>query len=152
MTAALIDTNLLAVIVVGSVSPDLFQKHKRLRAYLPEDYNTILNILEPFDPILVCPHVLAETSNIVRLTNDAHALMFGKALASLANLLSERHLSVSEAAARPEYGRLGLTDAVLLTLAAEGACLVSDDLDLYLAAAYAGYEAINFSHVREALL
>jgi hypothetical protein len=140
------------MMAVGSVSPDLFQKHKRLRAYSPEDYSTVLRILEPYDPVLVCPHVLAETSNIVRLTNETHATIFGDALAALAMLFTERHLTLTHAATRPEYGRLGLTDAVLLTLAAEGACLVSDDLDLYLAAAYAGYEAINFSHVREALL
>lgn len=152
MRPVLIDTNLLAVVVVGSVCPDLFEKHKRLRAYLPEDYTAISNLLSTFDSVLVCPHVLAETSNIIRLTNETHAGLFGQALLALSSLLDERHLTLTDAAARPEYGRLGLTDAVLLTLASQGACLLSDDLDLYLAAAYAGYDAINYSHVRDALL
>ena len=48
---------------------------------------------------------------------------------------------------RPEYLRLGLTDAVPLQALQAGIVLVTDDLNLYLAASNAGLDALNFSHV-----
>jgi hypothetical protein len=50
---------------------------------------------------------------------------------------------------RTEYRRLGLADAALLCVADSGATILTDDVDLYLAAVRAGLKAINYNHIRE---
>jgi hypothetical protein len=61
----------------------------------------------------------------------------------------ESRIASVQGAERPEYNRLGLTDAVLLTVSAEGATLLTDDLDLHLAALNAGLSSINFNELRD---
>lgn len=57
---------------------------------------------------------------------------------------------VSRAAvARAEDHWLGLTDCVLLEVAATGVAILTADVNLYVAANNARYEAINYNHIRE---
>jgi hypothetical protein len=46
------------------------------------------------------------------------------------------------------YASLGVTDSALLSLAARGATLLTDDEALFLAAAAAGHEAIDYRELR----
>jgi hypothetical protein len=62
---------------------------------------------------------------------------------------SLRYLESNVAAARPEFFRLGLTDAALLHLSIEQAVLLTADLHLYLAALKGGLKAQNFNHLRD---
>lgn len=48
------------------------------------------------------------------------------------------------------FARLGLTDASLATLVGADTLLLTDDLDLYVAAVSTGGDAINFTHMRDA--
>jgi hypothetical protein len=60
----------------------------------------------------------------------------------------EIHLPCTAALARPEFLRLGLTDAGILAAQRDDVGLVTADLDLYLASVAAGLDAINFTHER----
>jgi hypothetical protein len=62
-----------------------------------------------------------------------------------------REVSVSSYAAanRTEFLRLGLTDSVVLSIAEDDIAILTADLDLYLAASTAGYNVINFNHIRD---
>lgn len=60
-----LDTNLFVLLVVGSESRDLITKHRRLEHYSPEDYDTLLELLEGSDQLFVTPNTLTETSNLV---------------------------------------------------------------------------------------
>jgi hypothetical protein len=48
------------------------------------------------------------------------------------------------------FAKLGLTDAAIVANL-NSMFLLTDDLDLYVAAASAGLDAINFTHMREAV-
>jgi hypothetical protein len=56
-----------------------------------------------------------------------------------------------EAAHRPEFPDLGLTDAALMQIASDQQIILTADLGLYLAAIRSGKPAINFNHYRENL-
>ena len=60
-----IDTNLLVLRVVGDVSKDLIQKHRRLKTFVVEDYDRLMDLLRGAPLVLVTPNTLTETSNLL---------------------------------------------------------------------------------------
>lgn len=151
MAPLLIDTNLLCLLLVGNVGIDRIAKHKRLAKYDVTDYDRVRSIALRFGQLVLCPHVLAETSNISRQTPEPLKSLLGTALQDIANASIELHLPASTAAMAPEYRRLGLTDAVLLELGQAGRILLSDDFDLCHAAAARGYPVINYNYIRDGM-
>ncbi|TXM67111.1 hypothetical protein FV222_24890 [Methylobacterium sp. WL103] len=147
-----IDTNLLVLLIVGTASPSFIGRHKRTQTYTVEDFQLLLSLIAAAESCLFTPHVLAETSNLVR--------QFGKpGLTDILNVfcgMVERTREVQvrglEAVRRPEFAYLGLTDAGLLTVDAGDVTLLTDDFDLYRASLSAGRRPINFSHQREVWL
>ncbi len=79
--------------------------------------------------------------------NGLRAEELRKMLADLASKFAERWIPSIVATTRPEFRRLGLTDAVLLCLAESGSPLLTKDSSLYRAAIDAGYAATNFNHL-----
>lgn len=143
-----VDANLVVLLVVGAVHRSWVGTHKRLSAYSPDDYDLLISIIGPFAPVVACPNVLTEASNLLRDSRDRKALL-PRALQLLVSELDKNYVSSAAAMTRGEYSRLGLTDAVLLHLADTGATLLTADLDLYLAASRAGYPVFNFNHIRD---
>ena len=129
----LIDTNLLLLFVVGSESRDLIAKHRRLKGYSTEDYNSLRQIIDPVGHVLLTPNTLTETSNLIR----QHALPERSTLLDRLRSVIEgsEELTVDSIAAvkGKDFENLGLTDAVLLELASEDTPLVTVDLGLYIA-------------------
>ena len=64
-TGYFVDANLLVLFVVGSESPDLIPKHRRLKGYLAEDYDLLFLLLDEVDQVFVTPNTLTETSNLL---------------------------------------------------------------------------------------
>ena len=151
MPALLIDTNLLCLLVAGNVSSAAVTKHKRLAKYDLVDYTRVRALALRFGHLILCPHVLAETSNISRLTAEPLRSLLGVALLDIVDASTEMHVAAEVAALAPEYLRLGLTDAVLLELGETNRVLLSDDLDLCLAAEHRGYPVINYNYLRDGM-
>lgn len=78
MTSAglFIDANLLVLLVVGSVSRDLIPKHRRLRKFGVEDYDLLLNVIDPVNRVYVTPNTLTETSNLLAQHGDPERSRF----------------------------------------------------------------------------
>ena len=105
------------------------------------------------DPIL-CPHVLAETSNLIAYHEaDRNVLRYRRSLAHIVRQCDERSSVAVDAVADMSYDRLGLTDAILLLLAADqNLLLLSSDLDLCLEADKRRLRIVNYNYVREGAL
>lgn len=144
-----LDTNLAVLLAVGAANPNHIAKHKRLRVYDEKAFHLLDELLGAADGIVWCPHVLAETSNLARYVNDPIRTEVAQALAILIAKHPETPVTSEEATSHPAYIRLGLTDSVLLTLAATGATLITDDLDLHIAAVQADHASINFNQYRD---
>ncbi|KQT60112.1 hypothetical protein ASG52_18495 [Methylobacterium sp. Leaf456] len=66
MRACLLDTNLLVLLTVGRASPAFVEVHKRTRSDRSEDMPLLETLLAKADRIVTTPHVLGETSNLIR--------------------------------------------------------------------------------------
>lgn len=145
-----VDTNVLLLLVGGMCLGDRLSTLKCLKAESIETFKQLLACLRELDafPLIVPPHVLAETSNlVVQGANGERAENLLQTLSDLAAGFDERFVPATVAATRPEFLRLGLTDAVLLCLAESGCQLLTKDGALFRAAVEAHYPATNFNHL-----
>ena len=152
MSSVAVDSNLLLLFVVGSASRDYIAKHKRLRAYTETDFDLLVEQLSFVSAVLLTPNTLTETSNLIDHIGEparSHIYQTLNALLSLPES-EERYVPSKRATSLPELPRLGLTDCALLNLCAEGAPLITADLQLFLAAVGRGAKALNFNHLRDA--
>lgn len=60
-----VDANLLTLLVVGSLEPELITKHRRLQGYFREDFDILVGLLENVDKTFVTPNTLTEASNLL---------------------------------------------------------------------------------------
>jgi predicted nucleic acid-binding protein len=145
----IIDTNLLVLLVVGSAAESHIASHKRTRVYDGDAFRLLAGLVRQAASVVVTPHVLAETSNLIRQCREPLANALGLRFAAFVVQAEEEQREAREIVHRPEHIRLGLTDAGLLDVQKAGAVLLTDDIALYLASLAAGFPAINFSHLRE---
>ena len=143
---AFIDTNLLVLLIVGSVDRKQVGKHRRARHFAPEDYDLLSLTIEMLERVLVTPNTLTEASNLLESRSDRRFL---DRLRLVVEGSDEIVVASAEAVRNHMFPRLGLTDAVLLEAVSEERPLITTDLDLYVAALSKGGEAaFNFSHFR----
>lgn len=144
-----IDANLLVLLVVGSVSRDLIPKHRRLRKFGEEDYDLLLNVIDPVNRVYVTPNTLTETSNLLAQHGDPERSRFFDRLRFIIQESEEIVVASTTASQRSEYRRLGLTDSALLEVVTAETPLLTVDLDLYLAALEKDPSAaVNFTHLQ----
>ncbi|EJZ22137.1 hypothetical protein NE852_23500 [Rhizobium sp. Pop5] len=150
--AVILDTNLTVLLIVGLVEIEQVGVHKRTRAYDREDFTILSNILSRSSRLIFTPNVVTETSNLLGRSSERYGAQLSRSLAEVVGASRSMELLISSQAgfSRDEYKRLGLTDAVLLHAATGNgdAIILTDDLDLYLAAAHDGLEVVNFTHIR----
>lgn len=147
-----IDTNLLVLLVVGSASVDFIARHKRKNTFVKDDFRLLRQILLDADGIVFTPHVLSETSNLVRQFAKPGVDTIVSVLGRMIQQSREIAVASADAVQRPEFRYLGLTDAGLPSIDADDVALLTDDFDLYRASLAAGRKPINFSHARESWL
>ena len=146
-TRAFLDSNLLVLLVVGSVDRGLISRHRRSRRFGPDDYDRLLALLDPLDRVLVTPNTLTEASNLLSSSDDPRPMACLRALIEE----TEEIVVASRTATRNRmFARLGLTDAALLEAVSAETPLITVDFDLYGAALAKGEGvAVNFTHFQE---
>ncbi len=147
--SVLVDSNLLFILVVGQTSRDHVGRARRTEQYSVEDFDLLQSALAEFDEILVTPHVLAETSNLLGYLAEPLLSKSRSTLGIMLQRWSESFAPCVELINAPIYLRLGVTDSALFSAASATATLLTDDFPLYLAASTAGRDAINFTHLRQ---
>ena len=147
-----LDSNLLVLLIVGSVGRDLISKHRRLQGYTAEDYDALLDLLERVERVFVTPNILTETSNLLGQHGEPERSYFLEALRSVIQDTEEVLVSSELAASNTEFIRLGLTDAVLLESVTEDIPLITVDSELYFAVMEKSRNAptaVNFLRFRD---
>ncbi len=143
-----IDTNLLLLLIVGSVGRDLIAKHRRLRRFTGEDFDNLINLLCP-EQVFVTPNTLTETSNLLAQHKEPERSRFFDRLKFIIQESKEVVVASTVASRNNAFKRLGLTDAALLEVVTAETPLLTVDLDLYLAALAKGRDTVvNFTHLQ----
>ncbi len=144
-----IDTNLLLLLIVGSVGRDLIAKHRRLRRFTVEDFDRLLNLINRVDRVFATPNTLTETSNLLAQHKEPERSRFFDKFRFIIQKSKEVVVASTVASRNNAFSRLGLTDAALLEVVTAETPLVTVDLDLYLAASAKGQNAVvNFTHLQ----
>lgn len=149
-----LDTNVLLLFIFAVYQPSKIGL-KRLDKYVKEDGDLIKNYVNNFSRIITTPHILAETSNLARqISKDKHWVELATKLYPLFCTAQQDaliQLNINEYTVDAElFEKLGLTDAYIASTTVNEQLLLTDDLDLYLAALSRESDAINFTHMREA--
>ena len=142
-----LDTGLLMLFVVGASDKQLITKHRRLRAFQQNDYDTLINKIGHVDKLLVTPNTLTEASNLLDHHREPERSRIFESLRIFIEEQEEIVVISKTASQRKEFTRLGLTDAVLLEVISNSNPLITVDLQLYKAAISKESEsAYNFRH------
>ena len=146
-TRIFVDASLLVLLVVGRTNKNLIEKHRRLREFQEEDYDTLVGILNQVDKILVTPNTLTEASNLLAQHGEPQRSRFFEMLGILIGESEEIAVTSKAVSQNSEFTRLGLTDAGLLEVISNSNPLITVDLALYLAAIRReSGSAYNFRH------
>ena len=149
MKELLVDTNLLVLLFVGAVDERAIARHRRTTTYDVAAFRLLATIVRQAQSIIVTPHVLTETSNLIRQCGEPLAGRLGAGLAVFVSQATERVSASLDLVRDAQHLRLGLTDTAVLDAQTRGAVLLTDDNGLYLASLAAGHAAINFAHLRD---
>lgn len=148
----LLDSNLLVLLFVGRLHPDMVADFKRTRnqGFTQDEFSLLDGIVQSHFRIITTPHILTETSNYICQLKDG-------ARQSALNIIAEAVQSFKER--RPESKKLmrlggfldfGLTDCAILDLPPGKFLVLSVDAALIIALQKKGVDAINFNHLRQA--
>jgi len=139
-------------LIVGLTGRELINKHKRTRSFESEDYDLLTTALSSFDQIIVTPHILTETSNLIAQAAEPIVSALRNTLIELLETQKEEYEPSVEVSKHLLFPRLGLTDCAILRLTRNEVPLITTDHDLYLMAAKDNNSAINFNHLRQGRL
>ena len=145
----MVDTSLFVLLVVGSASKRYISLHRRLSEFTIYDFDMLGLIIADFSEIVLVPHVVAETSTLVRQIDGPAYKQVQASLRTLIETCAELPVQSITGAQRVEFEPLGLTDSILLhlcTLAINGIrpTLVTTDEDLANSANSLGYSVIDY--------
>jgi len=145
----LIDSNLALLYLVGSHDLPLIGdgKYNKLSKYVVEDYKILVRLKKGFKKAVTTPHVLTEVSNLANdLPEQTKAECLKQFYATFVEI-DELTIPSMEAAQRPEFPFLGLTDSALAHVSQQY-LIVTDDARLVKKMNESGLEALNFNHLR----
>ncbi len=151
----LIDTNLLLLLLIGSLNPSLIGKNKitASQGFDEKDFNQLRNFAGNFQKLITTPHILTEVSNHAEKIKGADHLKFLQQFTSL--IESERmkeHSESSKLLAKTDaFVRFGLTDAAISHLANKNFLVLTTDRTLPGYLSRKGVGVINFNNVRQIL-
>lgn len=149
----LVDSGLLVVYLIGLFDIRQLRNCRATRTFSTADFGLLVQIIRRFAIIVTTPQVVTEVSNHATKLPDAVREQFMEFLGRVVVAqLSESYVESKDAVADRAFPRIGITDAAIAHAAAGEALVLSVDLALVGTIQRRGGEAINFNHVREAML
>jgi hypothetical protein len=146
----LLDSNLLLLLLVGSVEPELIVRFKRTRQFLMRDYELLLDFTSQFQVVVSTPHILCEVSHLAAALHGDHRATFFVRMGQMIERLDERNVAGRIIAADDYFQRLGITDTAIALLSTGDLLALTVDATLASCVAARGGAAVNFNHVRAA--
>ncbi|HAG85778.1 MAG TPA: hypothetical protein DCL61_32725 [Cyanobacteria bacterium UBA12227] len=144
----LIDTNILLLWFVGAVNRDRISTFNRTQKFLPEDYDTLLQILASFQKIVTTPNILTEVNSLANQLGEPERSQCFSIFAHLVARLDEFYRESQNVASQDKFVKFGLTDCGIMDLARDRYLVLTDDLKLAHYLQKIGIDTINFNNIR----
>jgi hypothetical protein len=144
----LVDTNLLVLLLVGSVNTNRIRDFKRTQDFTVEDFHTLRSLVEWFGtPLVATPHILSQVSDLTDLPGRERTVIC-QLFKSTIEVVEETYDPAKLLAQHPLFERFGLGDASIAAVCARDVVVLTADVQLQRALGLSGLDAINFNHVR----
>ena len=145
----LIDTNLLVLLIVGTINPTQISSHKRTTSYSADDYSLLLAFANRFKLLVTTPNILTEASNLL----EGYSYRGNYALVTLERFTQGTKEIICESLSTmhgypKSYLKYGLSDAVIHRVASEKYLILTDDLNFCAYLQGNGLLSINFNNLR----
>jgi len=147
----LVDTNVLLLLLVGSVDPSLVESFKITanQGFAEADFELLRAFIRTFQKVVTTPHILTEVSNQAgKLKGESHQKVF-LGLVSLIERLEEHSETTQSLAKSEAFLKFGLTDTAISQLAEKGYLVLTVDYPLVGHLEKRGVDAVNFNHLRQ---
>lgn len=150
MKPLLIDTNLLVLLLVGSLNPSLIGKQRRVRSFDRFDFARVSGIASNAPRHITVPNVLTEASNLLGSGKQEICEGCAAALGHYANAVAEIYEPSDAIARMSGYQRFGLADMSVVEVARkEGAMVLTSEYALHGFLAKSGIDALNIFHLKD---
>lgn len=142
----LLDANLLLVYVFALYDMSQLFKAKWTKEFHRNEAELLLAYLKPFNRVITTPNVLTEVSNRVGFSSHLCQPVRKFMRTVVATKLLEETIPSVDGFENALFDRLGLTDAVIALLAAQGTLVLTNDASLYASLEASKFDCINFAH------
>jgi hypothetical protein len=123
---AVLDTNVLLLLLVASVDMSLLRTYKRVSQFTVQDATALDDLLRPFQVLATTPHVLSETDNFVDQAPAYRQRDLKNGLIRFVERATERYRPAKELAIHDGFIPLGLTDCGLIDFQQEAVVITTD--------------------------
>jgi hypothetical protein len=144
---ALVDANLLVLLLVGAVNKQRIPNFKRTQNFTINDFDLLTRLIDYFGKIIATPHVLSQASDLADL-RDKEGRAIRQKFKLVVEQIEESYDPSRALVADPIFERLGLADAAIATVCSRQILVLTADVELQLAVQQRGWDALNFNHVR----
>lgn len=146
----ILDANMLLLLAYGSVCRSSLGKKRRVREYVPQDYELTLDLVSRFRQVVVTPNVVTECSDLFGDESDEKEKLWLKEFVKNGEMVRvEEYVPSREAVGLRQYDYLGVADCSLLSLVDPDTVLLTADAKLYYEAAKITPFCMNFNHWRD---
>jgi hypothetical protein len=105
----------------------------------------IQHLIEFFPVLYTTPNILTEVSNLGGKLGPE----FFATLGTMVSVLQEEYCISRDAVCNAAFGKLGLTDAGIINVAANKCLVLTADWPLYQTLRHQGVDAVNINHLRQ---
>lgn len=148
-TRILLDANILVILAYGAVDRSSLGSRRRVREYMPKDFDLVTDLVGRFRQAVVTPNVVTECSDLFHDADDGREKAWLKAFLQSDEVVRvEEYVPSRKAADLTQYEYLGVADCSLLSLVNDNTALLTTDAKLYYEAARINPRCMNFNHYR----
>lgn len=144
----LVDTNLLVLLLVGTVNKQRIPNFKRTEDFTIEDYELLVRLIQWFGKLIATPHVLSQVSDLTDLSGKERTAVRELFKSLVVQDIEESYDESRVLVGDPAFIRFGLADAAIAAVCSRGILVLTSDVQLQLALQVRNIDALNFNHIR----
>ncbi len=146
----LVDTNLLFLLLIGSIDPKLLGKFKPTAnlGFTRSDYDLLCWMINQFSKLFTTPHVLTEVSNYSEQLKGEPGQLLVNEIISLSQRADELYEKSRKLVVKDGFREFGLTDTAIGNLPSDRFLVLTVDFPLSGWLEKRGVDVVNFNKLR----
>ena len=139
----LTDTNILVLYIIGSFDRSLIRKLKVTSQFSEDDFLRVARFIDYFNVKVTTPHVLTETSNLLKDRKDLHNV-----LKYYIENSEEENLDSKQLSQTGMFLGFGLADTAISETAKDSYLIVTNENNLFGYLQNQGFDVVNLEQIR----